>query len=138
MDFKMKIEIDEETNEHFLTFLDKDDRDKKSRFLKIIKANGINVITMSINENVNKATDSQKGLFKAFLILISDYTGHHQNEVRDSIYRELSINQSEVDKYSKHDYTEFIEKIYEYCSHNIGILVEMENGKLILRIPEND
>ena len=126
----MVIDIDEDNGEYFLRFVDEDDRIKKSKFLKVLKNNNVGVVTMTLEADSGAATEGQRGLFKAFLILLNDYTGSEYGELKNTIFKELETSQEEVDKYSKIEYSEFIEKLFRFCSHNVGIEVELKGGKL--------
>ena len=69
MDFRMKIKIDPDTKEHYLVFLDEDDRQKKSRFLKAMAKHNKFAVTMTIEEEDDKFTKSQWGMYEAFTFL---------------------------------------------------------------------
>ena len=132
MEFKMQIDFDETQNEYYLKFLDIDDRAKKSRFLKRLREAGHNTVTMTIDEIGDSPTDSQKGMFKAFLILLQNYTGHDKDEILDSIYRELGLSKEDIDNFTKNEYSAFIERLFYYCSYNVGIEVQLVNDKLTI------
>lgn len=133
MEFKMSIEFDEQNSEYYLKFLDIDDRAKKSRFLKRLHQANISVVTMTIEENENAPTPSQRGMYKAFLILLADYTGYSQDEIKQDIYRELTLSKEAIENFSKAEYSAFIERMFLFCSENIGIVVEMVGNKLLIK-----
>ena len=126
----MKIEYDDELNEHYLKFLDSDDRGKKSRFLKRILEAGQDMVTMSIQENGKKPTRSQVNLYRAFTILLADYTGYSVSDIKASIFNELGINRDDIMEYNRDQFSEFIERLFQYCSNNVGIEVQIIDGKL--------
>lgn len=126
----MKIHIDEKTGEYYLRFVDPKDNVKKSRYLRVLSNSGTEYVNMSIVENSNKPTESQKGIFKAFIILIKDYSGYEYEEVKKSIYAEMDLSDEVISTFSKAEYAEFIERLFRYCSYNIGIEVQQVNGKL--------
>ena len=82
-DFLMKIEYDDNMGEYFLKFIDIDDRAKKSRILKRMFQNNISTVVMTISEQAEAQTKSQRGLYDAFVILLKEYTGYSQDEVND-------------------------------------------------------
>ena len=137
-DFLMKVDYDEDFDEYFLKFLDIDDRAKKSRFLKNLLKNNVTTVTMTISENSDKATPSQVGLYNAFVILLKDYTGYDQDEVKDLIYKNLDVSKEEIQRYNRKEFSEFIDKLYRMCSEQIGIQVEMIDNKLTIIKPENE
>ncbi len=126
----MKIDYDEDMNEYFLRFLDEDDRNKKSRFLKRVIESGQSVVLMSIQEDSKKPTRSQINLYKAFLIILREYTGHSQSEIKESIFSELGFPESDIYNYNREEFSEFIERLFIYCSQNVGLVLEMIDGKL--------
>lgn len=130
MEYKMKISKDEETGEYFLQFLDEDDRDKKSRYLKRILAAGQEFVTMSIVQESKLPTVGQQNMYKAFLILLQDYTGHERSEIKQTIYTEMKITEDEINEYNREEYSQFIEKLFKFCSYNVGIDVQNVDGKL--------
>lgn len=126
----MQIEYDDELNEHYLKFLDIDDRLKKSRFLKRMLEAGNTVVTMTIMEDEKKATQSQVNLYKAFLILLKDYTGYSMGEIKDSICSHMKISKEDIANYNKQEFSEFLDRMFMFCSENVGIEVQMIDGKL--------
>ena len=88
-DFLMKIEYDDNMGEYFLKFIDIDDRAKKSRILKRMFQNNISTVVMTISEQAEAQTKSQRGLYDAFVILLKEYTGYSQDEVKRYIYKNI-------------------------------------------------
>lgn len=134
----MKIDYDTEMDEYYLKFLDNDDRKKKSNFLKTVFKNDISVVTMSISEKFSNPTQSQLGMYKAFIILLKGYTGYTEGDIKDLIYKNINTSEEEIKSFSKSDFSSFIDNLYQMCAENIGINVEMRNGKLIILKPENE
>ena len=132
----MKIDYDPEHDEFFLKFIDEDDRKKKSRFLKRVFENKIPTITMSLSYKTSEQTVNQQGLYKAFKLLLKDYTGYEYSEVESLIYKNTDTTEEIINKYDKNEFSEFIEKLFKMCSEQIGINVQMVEGKLKI-IPEN-
>lgn len=132
MDFKMQIAFDDEMNEYYLKFLDIDDRAKKSRALKAMYKANVSIVTMTLEADETEPTKGQKGMFDAFLILLEDYTGSTRGEVRESIFSELEIGKEDIAKFNRKEYSAFIERLFYYCSHNVGIEVELVNNKLTI------
>lgn len=127
----MKIKIDPETKEHYLVFLDEDDRKKKSRFLKSMAKNNMFTVTMTIQEETDMFTKSQWGMYEAFVFLIKEYSGYTVSEVKQTIFGTLDLSEDEIKKYSTKEFSDFIEQLFIVCSENIGILVEQgSDGKL--------
>lgn len=137
MDFKMKIKIDPKTKEHYLVFLDEDDRKKKSRFLKAMAKHNKFAVTMTIQEETEGFTKSQWGMYEAFTFLLKEYTGNTVPEIKRIIHSELEVTEEDIKNYSIHEFSEFIERLFVMCSENIGIVVQQgTDGKL--RIIKND
>jgi hypothetical protein len=137
MDFRMKIKIDPTTQEHYLVFLDEDDRKKKSRFLKAMVKQNKFAVTMTIQEETDGFTKSQWGMYEAFTFLIKEYTGDSLSEIKRIIHSELEVTEDQIKNYSVKEFSEFIERLFKLCAENIGIVVEQDqNGKL--RIIKND
>lgn len=137
MDFRMKIKIDPETKEHYLVFLDEDDRKKKSRFLKAMATHNKFAVTMTIQEETDGFTKSQWGMYEAFTFLLKEYTGDTLQEIKRTIHTELEITEEEIKNYSVKEFSEFIERLFKLCAENIGIVVEQDTaGKL--KIIKND
>lgn len=137
MDFKMSIKYDEENNEFYLAFLDEDDRKKKSRYLKRLLESKTSVVTMTILEDSDSATKSQHGMYDAFLYLLKEYTGDDLSDVKSTIYSFLQISEEEINRYDKKQFSDFIERLFQMCAENIGIVVEQnQEGKL--KIIKND
>ena len=137
MDFRMKIKIDPNTQEHFLVFLDEDDRKKKSRFLKSMVKQNKFAVTMTIQEETDGFTKSQWGMYEAFTFLLKEYTGDSLSEIKRIIHSELEITEDQIKNYSVKEFSEFIERLFKLCAENIGIVVEQgQDGKL--RIIKND
>lgn len=137
MDFRMKIKIDPETKEHYLVFLDEDDRKKKSRFLKAMATHNKFAVTMTIQEETDGFTKSQWGMYEAFTFLLKEYTGDTLREIKRTIHTELEITEEEIKNYSVKEFSEFIERLFKLCAENIGIVVEQDTaGKL--KIIKND
>lgn len=137
MDFKMKIDYDENQDEYFLRFIDPDDRQKKSRYLKRVMKNNIEYVVMSIQEQDKKATESQLGMYKAFLILIEDHTGYTRAEIKEHLFDKLQISDDDIYKYGRQEFSNFIERLFQYCREEIDIEVQNIDGKLQI-IKEND
>ena len=137
MDFRMKIKIDPNTQEHYLVFLDEDDRKKKSRFLKSMAKLNKFAVTMTIQEETDGFTKSQWGMYEAFTYLIKEYTGDSLSEIKRIIHSELEITEDEIKGYSVKEFSEFIERLFKLCAESIGIVVvQGQDGKL--RIEKND
>lgn len=137
MDFRMKIKIDPNTQEHFLVFLDEDDRKKKSRFLKSMVKQNKFAVTMTIQEETDGFTKSQWGMYEAFTFLLKEYTGDSLTEIKRIIHSEREIREDQSKNYSVKEFSEFIERLFKLCAENIGIVVEQgQDGKL--RIIKND
>lgn len=137
MDFRMKIKIDDKTGEHYLIFLDEDDRNKKSRFLKSMVRNNKFAVTMTIQEETDKFTKSQWGMYEAFTFLIKEYSGYTIAEVKSDIHRNLGITEDQIKNYSVKEFSEFIEQLFQMCSEDMGIVVQQDsNGNLM--IAKND
>jgi len=137
-DFLMKIEYDDNMGEYFLKFIDIDDRAKKSRILKRMFQNNISTVVMTISEQAEAQTKSQRGLYDAFVILLKEYTGYSQDEVKRYIYKNIEVSKEDIDSYNKKEFSEFIEKLYKMCSEQIGIQVEMVEGKLTIIHEKNE
>ena len=134
----MKIEYDDNMGEYFLKFIDIDDRAKKSRILKRMFQNNISTVVMTISEQAEAQTKSQRGLYYAFVILLKEYTGYSQDEVKRYIYKNIEVSKEDIDSYDKKEFSEFIEKLYKMCSEQIGIQVEMVEGKLTIIHEKNE
>ena len=133
----MKIKIDPETKEHYLVFLDEDDRKKKSRFLKAMATHNKFAVTMTIQEETDGFTKNQWGMYEAFTFLLKEYTGDTLQEIKRIIHAELEITEEEIKNYSVKEFSEFIERLFKLCAENIGIVVEQDvSGKL--KIIKND
>lgn len=128
----MQIKFDQNNNEYYLSFLDDDDRRKKSKFLKLLLENGTTVVTMSILENESVHTKSQWGMYEAFVYLLREYTGDEISEVKATIYSFLNINEDEIKKYNKKQFSDFIERLFQMCAENIGIEVQQVGHKLTI------
>ena len=137
MDFRMKIKIDSETKEHYLVFLDEDDRKKKSRFLRAMANHNKFAVTMTLQEETDGFTKSQWGMYEAFTFLLKEYTGDTMQEIKRIIHTELEITEEQIKNYSVKEFSEFIERLFKLCAENIGIVVEQDKaGKL--KIIKND
>ena len=137
MDFRMKIKIDSETKEHYLVFLDEDDRKKKSRFLKAMATHNKFAVTMTLQKETDGFTKSQWGMYEAFTFLLKEYTGDTLQEIKRIIHTELEITEEQIKNYSVKEFSEFIERLFKLCAENIGIVVEQDKaGKL--KIIKND
>lgn len=133
MDFQMKIRIDPETKEHYLVFLDEDDRKKKSRFLKSMAKHNKFMVTMTIQEETESFTKSQWGMYEAFVFLIKEYSGYSVSEVKNDICQNLEITEEDIKRYSVKEFSEFIERLFQMCSEHIGIVVQQNSeGKLMI------
>lgn len=133
MDFRMKIKIHPETKEHYLVFLDEDDRKKKSRLLKSMAKQNKFAVTMTIQEETDGFTKSQWGMYEAFTFLLKEYTGDTVSGVKKTIHAELEVTEEEIKKYSVKQFSEFIERLFQMCSESIGIVVGQDStGNLII------
>lgn len=130
MDFRMQIDYDEIQDEYYLKFLDSDDRKKKSRYLKTLLNHKISVVTMSILSDEESQTKSQWGMYDAFVYLLMEYTGDDYSSVKDVIHSHLLLNEDQIKKLTKKQFSEFIEKLFQMCAENVGINVELVDNKL--------
>ena len=126
----MKIEYDNFQDEYYLKFLDSDDKFKKSKYLKLLSKNNVSIVTMSIDEDSTGPTKSQLGMYRAFLILLEEYTGYPRSEIKELVYKNTKTSEEEINNKKKKEFSDFIEKLYQMCSENIGIEVQLIDNKL--------